>query len=314
MWLLVSTAGFVSTRRYCTRIALPMILKTEYTATSNTHSSDVINNDDDDDAHAIMAHPQVVAREDGVEADGALRRMLDGDSDCGSVLPLQDYSMEGEKRPRRLEGKQVRGGGILQKQQERVGSQKPERTQRVEAQVPGREEGIARSPRGTSEARDSTDWPPDGGGQSKEPAPSATTAVVASEVTSSTLGGSTPRDPKSPTALSKTVSVRAKIEMFERTARSAAGEEGRNRSSSLGSPVACHRQPLGRSLSAKASAREWAFSASVDRSQQPSAFENGGLARALSFPSSSRLARGGATPGFVANTADPPIADKGVVS
>ncbi|CBJ28360.1 conserved unknown protein [Ectocarpus siliculosus] len=251
------------------------------------------------------ATSEVVVREDGVEADGALRRMLDGDSDCGSVLPLQDNSMEGEKRPRRLEGKHAQGGRILQEQQ--VERQKPARTQRVGAQVPGGEEGITRSPRGTSEARDSTDGPPDGGGQSKEPAASATTAVGACEVTSSTLGGTTPRDPKSPTALSKSVSVRAKIEMFERTARSAAGEEGRNRSSSLGTPAACHRQPLGRSLSAKASAREWAFSASVDRSQQRSAVENGGLARALSFSSSSRLARGGATPGFVANTADPPI-------
>ncbi|CAM9359743.1 unnamed protein product, partial [Ectocarpus sp. 8 AP-2014] len=180
------------------------------------------------------ATSEVVVREDGVEADGALRRMLDGDSDCGSVLPLQDNSMEGEKRPRRLERKQAHNGGILQKQQ--VGRQKSARIQRVGAQVPGGEEGITRSPRGTSEARDCTDGPPDGGGQSKEPAASATTAVVACEVTSSTLGGSTPRDPKSPTALSKTVSVRAKIEMFERTARSAAGEEGRNRSSSLGSP------------------------------------------------------------------------------
>ncbi|CAM9871453.1 unnamed protein product [Ectocarpus sp. 12 AP-2014] len=198
------------------------------------------------------ATSEVVVREDGVEADGALRRMLDGDSDCGSVPPLQDCSMEGEKRSRRLEGKHAEGGRILQKQQERDGSQKPERTQRVEAQTPGREEGVTQSPRGTSEARDSTDWPPDGGGQSKEPAASATTVVVACEATSSTLGGSTPRDTKSPTALSKTVSVRAKIEMFERTARSAAGEEGRNRSRSLGSSAACHRQPLGRSLSAKA--------------------------------------------------------------
>ncbi|CAB1108580.1 unnamed protein product [Ectocarpus sp. CCAP 1310/34] len=259
------------------------------------------------------APSEVVVREDGVEADGALRRMLDGDSDCGSVIPLQDYSMEGEKRPRRLEGKQEKGGGILQKQQERDGSQKPERTQRVNAQTPGREEGVTRSPRGTSEARDSTDWPPDGGGQSKEFAASATTVVVACEATSSTLGGSTPRDPKSPSALSKTVSVRAKIEMFERTARSAAGGEGRKRSSSLGPPAACHRQPLGRSLSAKASALEWAFSSNVDHSQQPPALENGGLTRALSYPSSSRLARGGSTPGFVANTANP-IADKGVVS
>lgn len=241
-----------------------------------------------------MAQPQVVVRdEDGVEAGGALRRILDGDSDCGSVLlPLQDHAMEGEKRPRQLEEQQARGGGIRKKQEEQVGSQKPEITQSIQDQVPGGEEGVTRSARGTSgtsEAGDTTDWPPGGG---EKPGVAAASAVVACEV----------------------VSVRAKIEMFERTARSAAGEERRIRSSSVGSPAACPRQPLGRSLSAKASAREWAFSASADRSQQPSVFESGPLARALSFQSFSRLATGDATPGFMGKTrADPPIANKGVV-
>ncbi|CAN0075308.1 unnamed protein product [Ectocarpus sp. 13 AM-2016] len=59
--------------------------------------------------------------------------------------------------------------------------------------------------------------------------------------------------------------------------------------------------------------REWAFLANVDHSQLPPALKNGGLAKALSFPSSPRLGRGGSTPGFVANMTDP-IADKGVVS
>lgn len=199
--------------------------------------------------------------EDCVEADGALRRVLDQDSDCGSA--------SGKVSPRGVEENTGEGRG---EKEVPVGMGSHASTSGVEKEA---EKQALR--RGSTQSLE-------GGLRKHERRPSGRARSLSSaavgEAVSSGLGGAAGNDDESPPPtplLRRTSSVREKIEMFERTARASSGaaEAAWKREGGLGRTA--QPQALRRSFSAKFRDHESIISAATTMKAPPASSCNSSL-------------------------------------
>jgi len=147
--------------------------------------------------------------EDGVEADGALRRVLDQDSDCASVSR--------KVPPRGLGEKTGEGRGEPELPVMMAGHTSSRGTFEAEPQALRR--GSTQSLEGGLRAHDRR--PTSLGGHARD-----FSSAAAGETISSGFGGAVGDEEESPPLaplLRRTSSVREKIELFERTARASSG-------------------------------------------------------------------------------------------
>lgn len=198
--------------------------------------------------------------EEGIAADRALRRVLEGDSDCGSVY------------------ESVTGRGA---QNAAVGGEKAQAAKaQTEIQTPRMEPPQADAQQSLGGDATEHDRPP-----------AVREASSAKRFTKSlgdrrSSGGESSAWGSSPESFGGlSVSVRAKIEMFERTVRSVTAEEPKLKVAT----GRASRPSLGRSLSEKVRAHESAISAAAKTSKGlPVAFTRGTLGRSQSYQLSSR--------------------------
>lgn len=208
--------------------------------------------------------PQILLKDEkGIAADRALRRVLDGDSACGSVYESdtgrggQNATVEGDKaqaakaqtQPPRMEPPQADAQAFLE--------------QSVED-----------------------------GATAHDRRPSVGEGSSAKRFTQSLGGGATAHDRRSSGGEGSargssperfaglSVSVRAKIDMFERTARSLAGKEPNLKAVTGKSP---QPRSLSRSLSEKVRAHESAISAATTSKGLPAGFKASSLSRSQSY-------------------------------
>ena len=225
---------------------------------------------------ALARTPQILMRdEEGIEADKALRRVLDGDSDCGSVYE-SITARDGEDAA--VEGAKARAA--------------PTQTQTTKTEPPQADNQAASTEKRWTQST--------GGGATAQDRRSAGREGSARRSSAASVGDLAAlmfADEAEPTNLDGlSVSVRAKIEMFERTARSIGGEGAKLK-------VAVGRAPqsrgLSRSLSEKVRAHESAISAATNSKGMPP-----GLGPSLSRSQSCQTPNRASPPPTVTPTSD----------
>lgn len=224
--------------------------------------------------------------EEGIEAEKALRRVLDGDSDyCGSVYESvtgrggKNAAVGGEKaqapitqtQTGRMEPLQAdaQAASTGKRFTQSTGGGATAHDRRLAAREGSSSKRFTQSLGGGATAHDRRSAAREGSARGSSPA-------AVGDLASSMFADAA--EPASSAGLS--VSVRAKIEIFERTARSGWGEEAKLK-------VTVGRTPrprrLNRSLSEKVRAHESAVSAATSSKDLPSAFGPSRLSRSQSY-------------------------------
>lgn len=230
--------------------------------------------------------------EDGVEADGALRRFLDQDSDCGSA--------SGKASPRGLEEKTGEGRG---EEEVPVGMASHTSTSgAVEAEMQALRRGSTQSLEDGLRTHE------------RRPAGRSSSSTAVGEAVPSGFGGAAGNDnesrPPGP-LLRRTNSVREKIELFERTARASSGaaEAAWKRTGASGRTA--QPQALSRSFSTKIRAHESIISAATTMKTPPASSFNTSLPHPLTRSLSFQIPTRASAPPVGMKTTDETMTERG---